>query len=78
MLEEPGEALRQYDAKILAAALKSTTGPLHRRIRRIQQEMYKQGKYMSGRQSLRLVLEEFQTDKTSKELFDVTHLEVLR
>ena len=76
-LSNPGAVFEQYDGKIHVAALKSVSGNLKRKILRVEQQLYKQGIDMAGRQSLRMIYSHFKTDKVSKQLFNVTHLQQL-
>merc|ERR1712115_211575 len=66
------------DGKIQSAALKCVGQALKRKILRVEERLYNQGKEMSGRQSMRMILENFKTDRISKELFNVTHLHDLQ
>ena len=71
-LNDPGPLFENYDSKIFEAGLKASPALLQRDIRRIDAELQKVGKDMSGRQVMRKILDWFATDKTSRELFDIT------
>ena len=53
-------------------------GILFRRIQRKSREMLKQGRYLTGRQSLRIVYQAFVTDLVSKNMFNTNHLHNLK
>ena len=62
---------------ILPATMTATTGQLYQRLRRAEEEAHREHRIMTGRQMLRMVLENYQTDATVKEMFNVTHLHEL-
>ena len=76
-LGDPGRVLEHYDGKVHVAVLDAVGPALRRKIARVEAELWKAGKFMSGRQSLRMVYDHFKTDRTSRELFSVTHLHAL-
>ena len=57
--------------------MKATTGQLHKRLRRAEEEAHRDHRIMTGRQMLRMVLGNYQTDATAKETFNITHLHEL-
>ena len=79
-LNRPGKIMTQYDFKVLKAAFDHARGDdiLHRDMNRKSKQMQKLGIEMTGRQALRLIMENFKTDETSKELYNINHLTNLR
>ena len=77
-LAVPGKVFEQYDGKIFVAAVNSVDEELKRKILRMEEQSYKTGVRLSGRQTLRLILEHFRTDKVAKEMFHVMHFHALR
>ena len=72
-----GAILEQYDYVVTVATMKATTGQLYKRLRRAEEEAHRDHRLMTGRQMLRMVLENYQTDATAKELFNITRLHEL-
>ena len=76
-LGNPGTALAHFDSKLVPATLDATSGQLYRQIRRHEDRLDKETLTLAGRQALRLVYVHYMTDKTAKELYDITHLQDL-
>ena len=74
-LATPGRIFEHYDGKVHAAALKCVPEHLKRKITRVEDELYKRGIDMAGRQSLRMIFDNYKMDKVRKELYDINHLQ---
>ena len=55
-----------------------TLDPLYRRVRRAEEQCFRRGYVLTGRQMLRMILLSYQTNPTAKELFNITHLHQLK
>ena len=58
-LGTPGVVFAQYDGKLQVAALAAAPTELRATMERYEEEMWRTGKLMAGRQSMRMILDHF-------------------
>mgnify|MGYP001402655756 CR=1 FL=1 len=76
-LGNPGLIFEQYDFTVSVATMHACKGHLHKRLLRTEEEAHKRHVILTGRQMLRMVLENYQTDPVAKQMFNIGHLHEL-
>ena len=71
-LADPGVIFAHYDGKLQVAAIEAAPPDLKRELLRLEEKLWAEGKLMAGRQSMRLILEDFKTDPQFQHLH-LTH-----
>ena len=74
-LAKCGKSMVPLELKLHAGAVKVLTGPLKRKVVRLEEELYNQKKrLMYGRQTMRVIYMNYRTDKTKRQMYNITHL----